>query len=67
MFDARLPARLPPEKAEPARFDAWLNLSQREKASVFMTVRMSAMAWHVSTYPPKAPHKSSKTKSGTGG
>jgi len=26
-----------------ARFDAWLNLSQREKATVFVMVRMSAM------------------------
>ena len=45
IFDAMLPARLPPEKAEPARFDAWLNLSQREKARVFMIVKMSAIAW----------------------
>jgi len=26
-----------------ARFDAWLNLSQREKATVFVMVRMRAM------------------------
>ena len=44
MPDAMLPARLPPEKADPARFDAWLNLSQRENASVFIIVRISAMA-----------------------
>lgn len=43
MFDARFPARLPPENAEPARFEAWLNLSQREKASVFIIVSTSAM------------------------
>lgn len=45
MFDARLPARLPPEKAEPARFEAWLNLSQREKARVFIIVSTSAMTF----------------------
>lgn len=43
MFDAMFPARLPPEKAEPAMFEAWLNLSQREKARVFIIVSTSAM------------------------
>lgn len=43
MLLAMLPAKFPVLKAEPARFEAWLNLSQREKASVFMTVRTSAM------------------------
>ena len=37
------PARFPPEKAEPARLEAWLNLSAREKAREFMIVKTSAM------------------------
>ena len=43
MLDAMVPARFPPEKALPARFEAWLNLSHREKARVFMIVRTRAM------------------------
>lgn len=43
MLVAMLPARLPPPKAEPARFDAWLNLSHLEKARVFMMVKTRAM------------------------
>lgn len=43
MLVAMLPARLPLPKAEPARFDAWLNLSHREKARVFMMVKTRAM------------------------
>jgi hypothetical protein len=38
-----LPARLPPLKALPAMFEAWLNLSHREKARVFIMVRTRAM------------------------
>lgn len=35
---------MPPEyMALEARLDAWLNLSQREKARVFVIVRMRAM------------------------
>lgn len=44
MLVARVPARFVVPKALPARLEAWLNLSQREKASVFMTVRTRAMA-----------------------
>lgn len=44
MLLARFPARLPEYRALPARFDAWLNLSQREKARVFVMVRVRAMA-----------------------
>jgi hypothetical protein len=43
MLLAMLPARLPELKALPARLEAWLNLSHREKASVFMIVKTSAM------------------------
>jgi len=42
-LEANVPAILPVEKADPARFDAWLNLSAREKAREFMMVRTSAM------------------------
>jgi antitoxin (DNA-binding transcriptional repressor) of toxin-antitoxin stability system len=41
---AILPARLPEYRALPAIFEAWLNLSQREKARVFVTVRTRAIA-----------------------
>ena len=44
MLLARLPAKLLEYRALPARFDAWLNLSQREKARVLVTVRTRAMA-----------------------
>lgn len=40
---AIVPAQLLEPKAEDAMFDAWLNLSQREKATVFVMVRISAM------------------------
>lgn len=40
---AMLPARLLVPKALPARLEAWLNLSQREKARVFIMVRTRAM------------------------
>jgi hypothetical protein len=43
MFPARLDAMPPPRKAEPAKVDAWLNLSQREKATVLVMVRTRAM------------------------
>lgn len=43
MLVAMLPAMLPVLKAEPAMLEAWLNLSHREKASVFMTVKTRAM------------------------
>jgi predicted dienelactone hydrolase len=41
---AIVPARLDDDKAEPARLEAWLNLSQREKARELVTVRTRAMA-----------------------
>lgn len=44
MPEATVPARLPVEKADPARFDAWLNLSHLEKASVFVIVKIRAIA-----------------------
>lgn len=44
MFVAMLPARFPLEKALPARLEAWLNLSQREKARLLVMVRTRAMA-----------------------
>lgn len=44
MLLAILPARLPEYNALPAMFDAWLNLSQREKARVFVMVRARAIA-----------------------
>ena len=47
MLLARLPARFVLLNALPARFDAWLNLSHREKASVFMMVRTRAMTVHL--------------------
>lgn len=40
---ATVPARFPVLNAVPARFDAWLNLSHLEKASVFVMVNTSAM------------------------
>lgn len=43
MLLAMLPARLLVPKALPARLEAWLNLSQREKARVFIMVRTRAM------------------------
>lgn len=43
MLLASVPARFVLLNALPARLDAWLNLSQRENASVFMTVSTSAM------------------------
>ena len=33
-----------PESAEPAKLEAWLNLSQREKAREFVMVRARAIA-----------------------
>lgn len=55
MLLAMLPARLPEYSALPARFDAWLNLSHREKARVLVMVRMRAiaarsLACHIQTY-----------------
>ncbi len=44
MLLAMLPARFPPLKALPAMFDAWLNLSHREKASELVMVKTRAMA-----------------------
>lgn len=41
---AMLPAKLVDPKAPPAKFDAWLNLSHRENASVLMIVRANAIA-----------------------
>lgn len=41
---AMLPAKLVEPKAPPAKFDAWLNLSHRENASVLMMVRANAIA-----------------------
>lgn len=41
---ATLLANPPPYMALDAIFDAWLNLSQRENASVFVMVRTRAMA-----------------------
>ena len=38
------PARLLEYRAEPARLDAWLNLSHREKARLFVMLRTSAIA-----------------------
>lgn len=43
MLLAMLPARLLVLNALPAIFEAWLNLSQRENASVFMMVRTRAI------------------------
>jgi len=40
---ATVPARFPVENAVPARFDAWLNLSHLENASVFVMVNTSAI------------------------
>jgi len=39
-------ARLPEPNAVEARFDAWLNLSHREKATVFVMVRTRAITRH---------------------
>jgi hypothetical protein len=50
---ATVPARFPVLNAVPARFDAWLNLSHLEKASVFVMVNTSAMTTrnqHFSTH-----------------
>ena len=44
MLLAMLPARLPEYNALPAILDAWLNLSQRENARVFVIVRARAIA-----------------------
>lgn len=44
MLLAMLPARLVEEKALPARLEAWLNLSQREKAKALVMVNTSAIA-----------------------
>lgn len=43
---AILPARPVVEKALPAMLDAWLNLSQREKARELVMVRAIAIADH---------------------
>lgn len=43
MPEAIVPARPPVDSAEPAKFDAWPNLSHLEKASVFVTVKLSAI------------------------
>lgn len=42
-FVAILPAKFVVPSALPAKLEAWLNLSQREKASVFIMVRTRAM------------------------
>lgn len=39
-----MPARLLEYNALPARFEAWLNLSQREKARLLVMVRTRAIA-----------------------
>lgn len=58
MLLAMLPARLDVPRALPAILEAWLNLSQREKARVFMTVRTRAMTTvAVSVLMPTAPAK----------
>lgn len=44
MFPAKLLANPPPMNALFARFDAWLNLSQRENAIVFVSVNINAIA-----------------------
>lgn len=47
---ATVPARFPVLNAVPARFDAWLNLSHLEKASVFVMVNTSAMTSRKSAF-----------------
>ena len=44
MLLAMFPAKFPELKALPAISEAWLNLSQREKASELVIVKTSAMA-----------------------
>lgn len=44
MLLARLPAMLLEYRALPAMLEAWLNLSQREKARLFVMVKTMAMA-----------------------
>ena len=44
MFPAKFLANPPPTNALLARFDAWLNLSHLEKATVFVSVRTKAIA-----------------------
>lgn len=46
MLLAMFPARLLEYSADPARLDAWLNLSQREKATLLVMVRTRAIAIH---------------------
>lgn len=48
IFPARLRAMPLPMNALPAMLEAWLNLSQREKARVFVIVSIKAMAVTVS-------------------
>lgn len=48
---AILPARFPDPSADPARFDAWLNLSHLENAKLFVIVKTSAI-----TVPTKSAH-----------
>jgi hypothetical protein len=43
IFDAMFPAKFPLRNELPARLDAWLNLSHREKASVFIIVKTRAI------------------------
>ena len=43
MLLAMLPAKFVLPNALPAKFDAWLNLSHRENARVFMTDNTNAM------------------------
>ena len=47
MLLAMLPARLVEENALPARLEAWLNLSHREKAKALVMVNTSAIATEV--------------------
>lgn len=53
---AILPARFPDPNADPARFDAWLNLSHLENAKLFVIVKTSAITIPKSQHiPPSLP------------
>jgi hypothetical protein len=68
MFVAMDPAMLPPEKADPAKLDAWLNLSHLENASVFIIVKTSAMTCDTNSCQQTPTHKNPTTwgKGGVG-
>ncbi len=55
MLVAMLPAMLLLLKADPARFDAWLNLSHREKARVLVIVKTRAIAREEAQSAPRPP------------